>query len=203
MEKLLSTGEVVKRLRNYGITTSAGVGELVRKEELFAIKERGRYQFRPCDIEEYIWARQGSRKLLEIPFFKEIIERVGPSIKSFFGDDPGLIITIMPGGFIFSIILLSYLITVHQCNVMLIEMKAEKNSWRRNEINGKKILLIDGITRTGKTLNRIKSLLIERNDIKLKGIKTFVWGDFSGSADYWVYRPKYEDRLNSFQINLL
>lgn len=203
----LTTGEVVRRLREYGITTSAGVGELVRKQELFAEKEkRGKrefYRFKLCDLEEYIWARQGSRKLLEMPFFQEIIGKVGLPIKNFFTNSLGCLVPVMPGGFIFAITLLSYLVRKHRCDVRLVELELVENRWKRDLINEKKLLLMDGITMTGKTLGRIKSLLMERKDIKLKEIKTFVWGDFSGTADYWVYRPSYEDRLNSFKINLI
>lgn len=112
----------------------------------------------------------------------------------------------MPGGFIFSITLLSYLVNECRCNIRLIELNPGENKWDRNLINGKRILLLDSLSSKGETLKKIRGLIRKEGvkvNIRLKEIKTFVYGDFSGFADYCIYQPKYEDRLNSFQIYLL
>ena len=211
MDKLKSSTEVAKIFKAHGIkaTSVTRVDQLVDDGQLYVAEKLKRgtgtiYRFRDCDIEEYICAKTtSSRELLKLPFFEKIVEEVGPSIKSFFGDDPGLLISVMPGGFIFSIVLLSYLISEHHCDVKLIRMEPGINRWSHSLLDGKKVLLVDGIAMTRDTLKKLKRLLTERNDIKLKGVRIFVWGDFRGVADYCVYRVGHKSRMNSFRIDLI
>jgi len=205
MEEFLSTREVAKKLKRYGVGTSAGVRDLVEKGELSAdqVGKKGNYRFRLCDVEEYVWARQGSRQLLEIEFFREMMEKVGPGIRDFFGDEPGCLVTIMPGGFIFSIILLSYLVGQCRCNVRLILTGQCSGPWDRDLINNGKVLLVDGFASTGNTLKKARQLLETRKDIQVKEIKTFAYGDFSETADFTVISATYQEHLEKdLQLNL-
>lgn len=204
---LLTTSVVARLLQEHGVGTVEGVRKLVLKGELDAIFEargkRGTYWFRGCDIEEYVWARQGSRKLLEISFFKEIGEKVGQPIQRFFGHEAGALVAIMPGGFVFAITLLSYLIRQHRCYLRLILMGKDQGPWERNLILGRKLLLLDSVAITGRTLKKAKRLLMERADVNESQVKTFVYGDFSGTADFCVVRVQYNNRLDDLDINLV
>lgn len=203
--KLLNTREVAERLKEYGISTEAGVRQAVIRGELHP-KEGGRgkrYQFTESSVEEFIWRRKwAAGRFVEFPVFREMIERIGEPIRNYFGEDPGCLVALMPDGFPYALVLLWFLVHEKRCDVNLVQAHQEIPVERRL-INGRKILIVDDSTRTGSSLDKAKSLIQARKDIKVKEIETFVYDDFKGIADFYVYQRDYEEHLDEINLNLV
>lgn len=112
-------------------------------------------------------------------------------MERFFGDDPGCVLALPPSGTPYALCL--YLSLPLSRNINFVSL-SEKHLCEPALIEGRKILIVDDSIRTGGTAMAVKEKLMELN---VKEIKTAVYDDFAGCADFAVRRQSYEEHLCS------
>ncbi len=128
---------------------------------------------------------------LERDTIQAFLGKVGRKAEQFFGDEPGAIVALHPGGPPYARPLYQYLLS-RGSNVTLTGLHTEKGGLEEEKIRGRKVLLVDNDIRTGEISKKAKEQLLQlKTRLDLKGnVLIAVLDDLAHKADFWVNRPK-------------
>lgn len=171
----------------------------IRDKKLSARKtKRGRYLIEDSAVELAIM-EEGLGILFAYPSFREFGSRLKPSpIEDFFGDDPGCLVMLEADAIPFGLCLRYHLLKKGKFTSFALLRESEQPI-EAKEIENRKVLLVDDITRTGGSLQRAKEVL-QQSGLKILEIKSCVYDDFAQKADFWVHRRSYEEYLNGIKL---
>jgi hypothetical protein len=186
--KELTAIQVAGRLKVHSETVKRWYREGKLKGE---IKE-GRLYIKENDLRDFLLKRKDTpEKFLQLfDPFKEFKEKIINPVENFFGDEPGCVIALPPGGIPYALSLYFSLPPAKDINFISL---GEKQLYEPALIEDRKILIVDDATRTGESVKTIKEKLMK---INIREIKIAVYDDFAGCADFAVRRQDYNDHLN-------
>jgi len=129
--------------------------------------------------------------------FKEF-EGIFGEVMDYFGDEPGCVIALPPGGVPYALSL--YFSFPPDKDIDFFSLGDEP--YDPDLIKGRKILLVDDSTRSGKSFEIVKKELESIEKLDIKDIIIAVYDDFAGCADFAVRRIKYEEHSKSLMRTL-
>lgn len=166
-----------------------------REGKLKAEIRNGKLYIKERDLRSFLLERRDTPKnfLRLFTSSKKFEEKIVKRVEKFFGDEPGCIIALLPDGLPYALSLYFGLPLDKDINFILL---SEEQLYEPSQIEGRKVLIVDNDTHTGKSLKVVKEALAGLNT---KGIKTAVYDDSAGCADFAVRVQNYEEHLNSLK----
>ena len=137
--------------------------------------------------------------LLLFDSFRKFKEKILDQAEKFFGDEPGCVMGLSPGGIPYALCL--YFALPEGKDITFIS-PSEEHIYNSSLIQERKILVVDDSTRTGESINTVKKVLESIDGLNIKEIKIAVYDDFAGCADFAVRRLSYEEHSKSLMLTL-
>jgi|WetSurMetagenome_2_1015567.scaffolds.fasta_scaffold175982_2 hypoxanthine phosphoribosyltransferase len=121
------------------------------------------------------------------------ISGIGPKIKDYIGKDEACLVAVSGGGKLFGMALWKYLlkegIKLNFVEFNAIEEAAKPRiSLKKEDVNGKKVMIIDSAIHSGKTYELVMKKINQiKNKFKIKDVKFITYRDMMGLADFkWI-----------------
>jgi len=174
------------------------VRRLCEDGKLKAEKRGGKLYIKRYDLRDFLLRRRDKAQSFLRIFspFRQFEEKIIGPVEKFFGNKPGCVIGLSPGGFPNMLCLYFGLPPGKDINFIFL---GEEEIHDRDLIEGRKIVIVDDSTRTGSSIRTIKSRLKGIKNLNLKAIKVAVYDDFAKRADFAVKRQTYDEHLASLK----
>lgn len=120
------------------------------------------------------------------------IKVVGPSAERYFGKDPACILFLYPHGTFYGTGLYNWL-KGKKKDVVLSRLEDDGSDLKKNLVQGRKVLVVDGDVITGKAYKRsMEELRFQKEKYGIKDIKFATYVDRKGLADFSVWNYSAE-----------
>lgn len=169
--------------------------------KLRATKTQRKLYIKEYDVRDFLLRRRDKAQsfLRLFPPFRQFEEEIAGQVEDFFGDEPGCVIGLSPGGIPYALSLYFSLSAGKDINFVFL---SEEQIYEADLIKGRKILIVDDSTRTGKSVETVKDELKRIKGLNLKEIKIAVYDDFAGCADFAAKREDFQNHLTALQRTL-
>lgn len=113
---------------------------------------------------------------------KKFIEKIGPKIKKYFGNEKGCIIYLLPDGIFYAQGLHKWL---NNNKITLTTMDDDGNGLEEEKVRSTRVLIVDNDIVTGKGYKRaMEAIRLRKERLKIKDVKFAVLTDRVGLADF-------------------